>query len=1231
MQKQKSVFIFVDLIIIILLLFPIGVQSFNKYQNSNNTNLAATQPIIKEDYIFQNYLFSYESVHQKEEIKEILSHYSPATIHFYENFPIGFVSLNNRSITRIKQAEPSLYTFLIPSAKKQALPSTHELITASNIQNINQDEEPLPGEIINADALWDLGITGTGSKIAIIDSGVDAYTSHGAFGDRIIYSKSFVSQEFGFEAEEDIYDNHGHGTHVAGIAAGGGSTYPGIAYNASIINLKAADMSGYSTVEAIMAALDEAILQEVDVVSISIGFDITTPWGKSDILSDAVNSAVDKGIVVVVSAGNSGEDSDFASINTPASASKAISVGATNGSRNVMSFSSHGPSIAYKIEPTILAPGYQIVAPLAPGCIIELAYESIVGISLGNYIRLSGTSMAAPIVSGAIALLKELFPTASPEALRAALQEGARSMNESIYVEGSGLIDVYQASMELLNAQEGEDFTIISSLPKSNTSKPLEFTEKISFPGDEAHLGISIVTGSSGVIEWLVSPEIEKFLNFNSSPETFFGPSYLERMLNVSIPLNATPGEYRGSITYIFKEKTYYLPLEFTIRSPSAKGYLYSHYFESSDTLYFNYRALDNFLASEKSIDLDEFHGVISLENLSRYDFLLLTDLEYPLSVYELDVIKEFHDNGGSILLVTSVFPYFKPEPYSYLSTMLGLPFDFDNRIDIVNYIDDGRNRYPSSGYSSELTWNHDDSLFNGVANLDIYFGSAFGINGPVGNLKHVAQFNENYYGVAAYEPINKGKVLALGAESWIYQSSFDTISGMNFVDNIFTYLNDEDNLIINSGFGVLDRTLQSVVYSPLSNLNLSADIILENGTKITNIDYEYQNSSNSHSLNLIIPNDPNYRYLKIQIKNGSSILKTYFERVSIEEIIFVLDIEVNFQQNNVTFPSWIPVSSRDFIIDESLNIIVNHTTSTDFKSILIVSNQLEDTLDVLIPPLSTLESVENQTFFKNDSTNLQSLSWPLPTYFPTGSYSFDVQTWYKNDLNVSVLSESMKGVFFVVDQEPFFDEKSEINGKSLEYYRSIETSADLMTWSPGEKINFDLTGHDENGGNFIVTVQLLHYYLWFADRIVLDYFTLPTDQHNSSKNVGIWTFPSNPIPLPDEESLEVEIENQIFVFLLFIRDNQGNSEIEVVLFVISSGLNIDLFSIVVIGIFAIGGVITVILIRKRARNRPSYYMDPYRAPLPDQTARLKFKYCYKCGVRLPIEAQYCHSCGAKV
>jgi subtilisin family serine protease len=1227
-------------IIIPLLLFLVIISPIFKHV------LLETNPIVPKknpselnsDSSSVNLLFRYDSVSEKNTIIQKINQYNPSFLHLYQNFPLGFVRFQKKSLDRILVLNPDFFSYFHRSQRIQVLPSLETFKDQARNQ-IQQFSYVPPASLIGASDLWDIDIDGSGSKIAIIDSGIDS--THDDFGSRVVYEKSFVSKTYGYSTDEDVNDFHGHGTHVAGIAAGASASFTGVAYNADLYNLKAADMAGYSTQESLLEAIDEAINQNVHIISISLGYSNLSPWDSDDMLTIAIDHAVDLGIFVVVSAGNDGSEGEYGSITSPASAHKAFSVGATNGSSNIVSFSSRGPSIDFQIDPDIVAPGYQIIAPLASGSVLEYAYESFVEIELGDYISLSGTSMAAPVVSGAIALLKQQFPSANPLAIRAALQESATEMNgESMYVQGSGFLNVSYASSLLQDSEKNGEFEIISSLPRAD--KSIEFIEQVIFPGDKTQIGISFSVGTGGTITWNISDEIKKFVNIDLNNSILNNSGYLHRLLNISIPLLTPPGTYLGNVTYTFKDVTYFLPIKFNIEQPEANIYLYSQSPHQDDSSFYNYRLLSNILA-KKGFDLNDYPSTITWNNLSNNDILVISDLESPLSTREINHIYEFHNRNGSILLITSAYPYFNPDPYFKLAEKLEIPIDFENRIDIINYTDDGRERVPNPVQGVDISWDQENPLFNDVDQLFLSFGTAFSVNQSNKYVKHLVNVHSgtsnDFFAVAGYEPQGKGKILVLGNEHWIYSSSLRLENGENFIKNAFNWLKPIENLVVNSRI-TSSRSLEIFAYSLSSQMNLFTDIEFGNGSTTVNIPLNFDNITKSYYSKLYLGQEANQEIL-ISIRNDTFRLKelVLFD-VSLSSIPEVQNIEIGLSSSDdVYIPSWVDSSDSNSVIDQGIDFSIVHESSNDIKTLLLISNDLEETLSVIYPSINTLESFNLEVELPNTSSTEQIFWWSVPPLLQTGIYSYQIQIWYDQEPDYSFLLAVENGKFFKADPEPIFNVHSTIRGISLDHYRNIETEADVSSWTPGEDVELLIIGEDENSEEFDVHVQFFHYFLWFADRVVLDSFEIPPSKSNRSENKGIFHVPDSPIPFPDDEGLSVEIYNHIFVLLLFIRDMQGNYNIEVIYFTIDTNFFLDpylVLTIIAISALLIAGV--VLLIIRSSRQRPSiyslsdYYPKKYEeASIYSEREIPREKYCIFCGARLYLEAKYCESCGKKL
>lgn len=233
----------------------------------------------------------------------------------------------------------------------------------------SQPVEVLPWGIdrIDAELVWPGGNTGDGVKVGIIDTGIDI--KHPDLIDNIKGGVSTVGYTASFN------DDNGHGTHVSGIVAAVDNTIGvvGVAPKVWLYGIKVLDRTGSGYLSDVIEGIQWAIANGMQVVNMSLGT-------SSDIQSfhDAVASAKNAGIVVVVAAGNSG-----GAVNFPAVYTEAIAVSATDQNNVIASWSSRGPEV------DLAAPGVSI-------------YSTYKG---SAYKTLSGTSMAAPHVAGSAALV----------------------------------------------------------------------------------------------------------------------------------------------------------------------------------------------------------------------------------------------------------------------------------------------------------------------------------------------------------------------------------------------------------------------------------------------------------------------------------------------------------------------------------------------------------------------------------------------------------------------------------------------------------------------------------------------------------------------------------------------------------------------------------------------------------------------------------------------------------
>ena len=273
-----------------------------------------------------------------------------------------------------------------------------------------------------------------GVGVAVIDSGISADKPDFERADGARRTIANVVTSSATRAADDV----GHGTHVAGIAAGSAfgrdasdpsyGAYVGIAPEADIIALKVADDADEVTMVDVITALQFVVdhRDELGIRVVNLSLSSDTPGSYRD---DPINAAVEyvwhSGIVVVVAAGNRGAAPDAVQY-PPGNDPYVISVGATDergtpdpGDDVTAPYSSRGVTQDGAAKPDVLAPGEHIVAPLAMGSAFQALCPACV--VAGEYLRIGGTSMAAPMVAGAAALLLQARPDLNPDQVKALL------------------------------------------------------------------------------------------------------------------------------------------------------------------------------------------------------------------------------------------------------------------------------------------------------------------------------------------------------------------------------------------------------------------------------------------------------------------------------------------------------------------------------------------------------------------------------------------------------------------------------------------------------------------------------------------------------------------------------------------------------------------------------------------------------------------------------------------
>lgn len=308
---------------------------------------------------------------------------------------------------------------------------------------------------------------GDGITWAVVDSGIDAAHPHFQAARNLELAAPLEHRDFVNGGGLQVADAFGHGTHVAGILCGasrgnavatveergaGGEVVRvarpvpalrGIAPAAKVVSLRTLNERGRGPVSAILEALEWIQQQNeggrrlrIHGVNLSLGYDFDPEWfacGQSPLCVE-VNRLVRSGVVVVAAAGNTGNGAAL-SINDPGNAAEAITVGSTHREMphvyGVSYFSSKGPTGDGRRKPDLVAPGERIIS-CAPG---------------GGYVERSGTSMAAPHVSGAIAAFLSVRREyiGRPEEVKRIFLRSALDLGREPYFQGAGLVNLMGA------------------------------------------------------------------------------------------------------------------------------------------------------------------------------------------------------------------------------------------------------------------------------------------------------------------------------------------------------------------------------------------------------------------------------------------------------------------------------------------------------------------------------------------------------------------------------------------------------------------------------------------------------------------------------------------------------------------------------------------------------------------------------------------------------------------
>ena len=508
---------------------------------------------------------------------------------------------------------------------------------------------------INASGMWSLGYDGTGIKIGNIDTGIN--DEHDDFAGRIAAAQSFVLTTYGYDSDDTTTtDPNGHGSHTSGIIAGDGTgnpSYIGIAPDCDIYFAKVGESA---TLPSVIAALDWLLTQGVETVNFSYG---GTDSPGLDLAQIAFRNAVrNNDVLCSISAGNDGGDGYY-SINTPGATDAVITVGNANDAStpSIVYSSSKGPTSDNHMKPDLMAPGYNIVSCASSG---------------DGYVTKSGTSMAAPQVTGSIALLIEACKDNSidynPGLLKGALMKTAEPITPitttNILSQGKGIVNVGAAWDYIVNSVKEGNTPIIGAC--NPVQEPMYYWTTL-LQGQVVEQYVTCVSPFTSDLSLEVSGTVASFVSIESLPEEY---TSIAKVI-FTIPLDATVGSYSGLFTFKYKSNTLdTVTIDLSVTESNGHRMLLNYRTTdySIDHMYGQFSDFTEDVLANQYV-ISEQNVTLNSAILSNYEAVWLPDpfnLYYPQSDYddystvttnpnwapgEIDTLTDFVANGGTVFL----------------------------------------------------------------------------------------------------------------------------------------------------------------------------------------------------------------------------------------------------------------------------------------------------------------------------------------------------------------------------------------------------------------------------------------------------------------------------------------------------------------------------------------------------------------------------------------------------
>ncbi|MHA1671184.1 MAG: S8 family serine peptidase [Promethearchaeota archaeon] len=1164
---------------------------------------------------------------------------------------------NIDSIKKIYKSQIYDYPY-INSEIDSDLPKTNSLSKSS-----------YPNWWIPAIGAENLTYDGTGVRVAVIDTGIFNHPDL-----NLVMNRSFISTE----SPLNDTDDYGHGTHVAGIVGsdGGASSgeYRGVAPGVSLISARAGNFSGLEEGD-ILNAIDWCVEDEsnggagADIISMSFGGGLPDP---NDPMTLAMSGVVNNSVILVASSGNEG--SGYFTGSSPASGLEIISVGATDSSDQLASFSSWGPTMSYLGYPDVLAPGVNIIATEAPNSVIS-DKKRFIGDFFdfagdADYIPLSGTSMSCPIVSGAIAILKEAYPSITPETAKIALLEGARKVTNEQHEylkHGAGIINV-SASLEYLhyvNATFLDVNNVANIFPDELPIKPYDL---LNFPGDQQVFNLTLYSGKAQTLDINIPNKVNGLLlSLDKSQAIFSRAGETIVSLDVLIEHNATSG-FRTFILNITDGPNLYDSVEVTIeiRLPDYKILMESYHGLNDWFPAFSYYQIDFYNAMREitnlnisidygaqfwtpNYDKNTDNSILTDERVSQYDLIVLQTPILPYSPLEMKNLKNYYDKGGNILFLGTRHNELCVDNINSLFSVLEVNV-LVNKETIINENWVGIGASYDSITVDDLT-SHE--LFIGVNSFKWAYGNTFSTTATAEPLAFID--GNEVVTVSDGNSLGKGRLVAFGDSHWLFDDFNLNPDHLQLLSNLMEYFL-KDNVSINLALES-ERT---------SNSRLNLTIFLRD-----HVNNEPISSAclNSH-LNVSIRNGGYYEEILTTSTSDGIAYNNTFDLPSTSYTPYV--INVNITIGTMTYNKSIKLLYYDPTKIPLINsfTVSNPVERTGFSD-LDINAQLDDNIyDVTTFMATYTYSYYNTKQTRNDTSTMNNVGFNYSTSYtpdsadPSGDFVVylipsDPVSNYINPNSPRILSS-------IINNPPEFDETKSVFSKDNSQPVPFEDTHDdeysfLVPASQGSRFDFNIsvfdnvTFEDTNSAEMRVSVNLFivsttvdgYISIIFPQSFPVSEFSY---QATSNSHVGSFFIPFDGqySSIKGTKSLSTETnydfntdEGYLAILMLTVFDSDGASENFIMIISIEAGLILDWTWLLIIGIIvAISITLLIVLAIRRSRKAPAQ-VQPWAdyAPPHDESSnegqseetKYRFAYCPYCGYPMGNQKRFCSNCGKSI